>query len=85
MCFAVGPEPVANAARLANAFTRNFLRSTIVVGLGNADVEMKPSRWLALNSIVRSLRNNRGIRMPAMALRTQDNGDLQMLCTNCRR
>ena len=49
MCFAGGPEPVANAARLANAFTRNFLRSTIVVGLGNADVEMKPSRWLALN------------------------------------
>ena len=49
MCLAGGPEPVANAARLADAFTRNFLRSTIVVSLGNADVEMKPSRWLALN------------------------------------
>ena len=49
MCLAGEPEPVANAARLADDFTRNFLRSTIIVGLGNADVEMKPSRWLALN------------------------------------
>ena len=49
MCLTGGPEPIDNAARVADAFTRNFLRSTIVVGLGNADVEMKPSRWLALN------------------------------------
>ena len=50
MCLAGGPEPVANAARLADAFTRNFLRSTIVVGLGNADVEMKPMARLELST-----------------------------------
>ena len=49
MCLAGEPEQVAKAARLADDFTRNFLRSTIIVSLGNADVEMKPSRWLALN------------------------------------
>ena len=41
MCLTGGPEPIDNAEKVADAFTRNFLRSTIVVGLGNADVEME--------------------------------------------